>query len=57
MGLYLGSDQVRMFLDHHTWCVNLFSAIPIVNGVLLKSSEDYILKDSNGLYLTAKENG
>ena len=26
-----------------------------VSGIILKTSDDYILKDSNGLYLTAKE--
>ena len=56
MGLYLGSNKhilnfngsVHRFNVHH-------SLVQLLNGVMLLSSENYILKDHNGLYLTAKE--
>lgn len=55
MALYLGTgEKVKIYLDNNVYKVNIFSTIPIVNGVLLLSSDDYILKDSKGLYLTAK---
>ena len=56
MALYLGSSkhlQIRLGGDPYN--VNFFSTIiDIVSGKLL-SSEGYILKDSNGLYLVPKE--
>lgn len=56
MALYLGdSGKQKIHLNNVTYYLNLFSNIPIINGVGLLSSEGYMLKDSNGLYLTAKE--
>ena len=55
MALYFGSEKQKIVLDGVVYCLNLFSEIPIVNGIMLLSSDDYILKDVNGLYLTAKE--
>ena len=55
MALYLGEDKVKINLNGVTYYINLFSETPITNGIRLLSSENYILKDSNGLYLTIKE--
>jgi hypothetical protein len=56
MALYLGdSEKLKVYLDGVEYTFNIFSTTLILNGVLLLSSEGYILKDSNGLYLTAKE--
>lgn len=55
MALYLGSEKVKINLNGVVYNLNLFSTTPILNGVLLLSSEGYILKDINELYLTAKE--
>lgn len=55
MALYLGSDKIKINLDGNICCLNLFSITPITNGIRLLSSEGYILKDSNGNYLTVKE--
>jgi hypothetical protein len=55
MALYLGEDKIKINLNGIMYYLNLFSLKPITNGVLLLSSEDYILIDSNGLYLTTKE--
>lgn len=56
MALYLGSsEKLKINLDGIAYYLNLFSEIPITNGVRLLYSEGYILKDSNGLYLTTKE--
>lgn len=55
MALYLGGDKLKINLDGIVYCLNLISQTPILNGIKLLSSENYILKDSNGLYLTAKE--
>lgn len=55
MALYLGNDKVKINLGNTKFCLNLFAEIPMLNGISLLSSEGYTLKDSNGLYLTAKE--
>ncbi len=56
MALYLGnSEKLKINLDDIIYVLNLYSTTSITNGVRLLSSEGYILKDSNGLYLTTKE--
>lgn len=50
MALYLGRDKVKINLNGFAYILNLFAK----NGYLL-SSDDYILMDSNGVYLTFKE--
>lgn len=55
MALYLGGEKVTINLNGIVYKLKLFSETPILNGVLFASSEDCILKDMDGLYLTAKE--
>ena len=55
MALYLGDSKVKINLNGIVYSLNLFSSNPILNGVVLLSSENYILKDSNGVFLTTKE--
>ena len=56
MALYLGnSEKLKINLDSILYHLNLFSETPITNGIRLLSLESYILKDSNGLSLTTKE--
>lgn len=55
MALYLGSDKIKANLDGIVYSLNLHSVMPSTNGIRLLSYEDYILKDSNGLYLTVQE--
>lgn len=55
MALYLGNDKVSINLNNIMYLLNIYSSELIINGILLLSSDDYILRDCNGLYLTAKE--
>lgn len=57
MGLYLGSgnENLRIFLNGVAYKLNLYSTVPILNGAMLFSSDNYVLKDSNGKYLTIAE--
>lgn len=55
MALYLGSEIKKVNINGVVYKLNLFSTTPIFNGIRLLSSDNYILKDANGLYLTAKE--
>ena len=58
MALYLGSsEKLKVKLNNIIYNINLFSSTLITNGDLLLSSDNYILKDSNGLLLTAKKEG
>ena len=55
MALYLGGQKVKINLDGVVYCLNLFFNEPITDGVRLLSSNGYILKDLNGLFITIKE--
>lgn len=57
MATYMGKDKVKIYLDDTLSKLNIYSTTPIINGVVLLSSDEYILKDSNGLYITAKKEG
>ena len=49
MGLYLGDKKVKLYTDSVLHKLNLYSAM---NVMRLLSSDGYVLKDSNGLFLT-----
>ena len=56
MALYLGSSEKRkVILDGVVYRFNLFTSKPIANFIRLLSSDNYVLKDSKGLYLIPKE--
>lgn len=56
MGLYLGSNKKhKLTMNNMRVRLNIIFSSPIVNGILLKSSDGYTLKDSNNRYLTVKE--
>lgn len=55
MALYLGEDKVKINLDGVAYCLNLFSTTSTINNGWLLSSDDYILQDSNGIYLIPKD--
>ena len=55
MALYLGKDKVKINLNGKAYNINLIANLFIPKGVQLLSSDGYILKDSNGLYLIPKE--
>lgn len=55
MALYLGSNKIKINLNNAIYDLNIFSALPTINDVILSSSDDCILKDFNGLYLVPKE--
>lgn len=55
MALYLGNgEKVKVHFDQHTFNLNMYTPL-MVNGIVLISADNYILKDINGVYLTAKE--
>lgn len=55
MALYLNYNKVKIYLTDGSYRLNICSSSPFVNGIMLLSFDNYILKDSNGVYLTAKE--
>lgn len=55
MALYLGSsDKRKIVLNGVAYRLNLFAETPITNFIRLLSSDNYTLKDTNGLYLTVE---
>ena len=56
MALYLGSTGQKINLDGKTYCLNILTKTIITEGALMLSSDNYILQDLNGLYLTIEEN-
>lgn len=57
MALSLGNDKVKIYLDGILYKLNLYSATPITNGIVLLSADEYILKDLNGLFITTEMEG
>ena len=57
MGLYLGSSKKLAICSSNggKLSLNIPQSSTVINVVMLKSSDNYILKDTNGLYLTTKE--
>lgn len=56
MALYLGnSEKLKINFGDATYIMNVFSALPTIEDIILSSSDDCILKDFNGLYLSPKE--
>lgn len=56
MALYLGnSEKLKINLGDAIYIMKIFSALPTIEEYILSSSDDCILKDFNGLYLTPKE--
>ena len=52
MALYLGnSGRLKINLGGVAYRLNLLSASPVTNNAWLLSSDNYILTDSNGIYL------
>lgn len=57
MALYLGDGKkYKIVIAGVTYCLYVGSAAQILAGTVMLSSDGYILVDSNGLYITAKEN-
>ena len=52
MAIYVGRTKCKLILSGDICNIDIYSPIPITNGVRLLSSDDYTLKDINGLYLT-----
>lgn len=55
MALYLGDKKIKININGVIYKLNLYSQTLITNGIRLLSSDNYILKDSNGFYITAKD--
>lgn len=56
MALYIGREKLKMsFNDNKSCRLNIPSSVPITNGIRLLSSDNLMLKDLKGLYLTVKE--
>lgn len=55
MALYLGTEKRNIIINNAKVNLQFYTSVLITNGALLKSSDDFILKDSNGLYITVKE--
>jgi hypothetical protein len=55
MPLYLGTEQVKINLDDIIYHLNLFTNVIMINNPKLLSSDNFVLQDSNGLYITVKE--
>lgn len=55
MALYLGSTKKNLNVGSSSFRVNVSIPVIISNSILLKTLDNKILKDKNGIYITAKE--
>lgn len=57
MALHLGnSEELKIYINGVRYKLNLYSEKLITNGDVLLSSDNFILQDVNGLYLTVQSN-
>lgn len=54
MSLYLGSNKYKLHIGSSA--LVLATIKNLINGIAFKSSDGKIMKTSDGLYLTVKEN-
>lgn len=52
MAIYIGSTKCKLALGEKICGLNIPTPIAVTNGIRLLSSDDYILKDINNVYLT-----
>ena len=55
MALYLNGESKQIFLNGIAYYLNIGCIPKPIEGILIKSSDGYIITDSNGEYLTLKE--
>ena len=55
MALYLGKDKVKINLDGVVYKLNLLTDTSSATRCALLSSDNYVLKDINGVYLIPKD--
>lgn len=55
MAVYVGGQKYKLIVGRDICDMQIYSPIPITNGVRLLSSDDFILKDINNVYLTVTE--
>lgn len=56
MALYLGSNKkYKVAMNGASFRPKVIAKTPVSNNIRLLSSDNYILKDSTGTYLIAKE--
>lgn len=54
MGIYADGVKYKLIVQGTSFNLKAYSPSPITNGIRLLSSDDYILTDTNGLYLTTE---
>lgn len=56
MAIYVGGQKYKLIAGGSVCDLDIYTPnVIITNGIRLLSSDDYILKDISGLYLTATE--
>lgn len=55
MALFLGGNKLKIRIDSSICRLIVPASSQTTEGVRLVSLDKYVLKDSNGVYLTAKE--
>lgn len=55
MNLYINGMKVKINLNGSGYNLNIYSSDPVINNMLLSSSDNYILTDSRGVYLTVQK--
>lgn len=54
MNTYLGNQKVKIHINGIAYCLNLHTSSEYISGMLL-SSDGFLLRDVNGIYLTVKD--
>ena len=54
MGIYIGNSKIKFNVGGLARRLKITTSSINVTNILIKSIDNYILKDSKGLYITAK---
>lgn len=55
MAIYIGGKKWKLRINGVALNINIPTSIPITNGIVLLSSDGFMLKDVNNLYMTATD--
>ena len=55
MAIYLGENKYKIYINKMLYNFDIHTSTPITNAIRLLSSDNFTLKDRNGVFITVKK--